>query len=95
MFLLFVHRICFILSRAVAIVGIPFAILLVGGRATEDGITVFWLLEFSCSLFLAIIPIIFFKYVWRITCPSCGAKLDREIVGAGNYDCEECDASYS
>lgn len=95
MFLLFVHRICFIVARATAIVGVPFAILLVGGEVHETGLTVLWFMRLVMAIFLAIVPILLFKYVIRITCPRCGEKLDREVVGAGNYDCDNCGSSYS
>ncbi len=89
------HRICFIISRALAILGVPVAVLFVGGDINDSGITVIWFLKLMGAIFLALLPIITFKLIIRARCPACGEKLNREIVGAGNYDCESCGASYS
>jgi hypothetical protein len=92
---LFAHRIGFIIARAIAIIGVPTLFLWVGGAINDDGFSILWLLKVVAGIILPLVPIILFKTVIRVTCPSCGEKLDREVVGAGNYDCKNCEASFS
>ena len=92
---LFGHRICFIIARAIAIVGVPMLFLWIGGAINDEGFSVLWLLKVIGGIVGPLVPIFLFKAVFRVTCPECGEKLDREVIGAGNYDCKHCDASFS
>lgn len=88
---LFGHRIAFFLSRLVAIPTIPLVWLLTASDIVDDVTNLRAWAIFVAGMALAVGPIILFKYIIRLTCPNCGeAKLDREVMGAGNYECLNC-----
>lgn len=92
---MFIHRLCFMLSRAVIFLFIPIGVLVFGARLKDDNFSFNSVILFIGAIFVSLLPIIIFKYFIRLRCPRCGAKLDRDIIGASNYDCENCGASYS
>ncbi len=92
---LFIHRLTFMVARAIAISGVPIVFLVVGGNINDEGFSIIWLIEVIIGIIVPLLPIISLKTIFKMTCPACGAKLDREIIGAANYECESCDCSFS
>ncbi len=92
---LFGHRIAFIIARAIAIMGVPTLFLWIGGAINDDGFSLLWLIKLILGLIIPIVPIILLKTVFCVKCPTCGGTLDREVIGVGNYECKDCNNSFS
>ncbi|MCB0359956.1 MAG: hypothetical protein KDD44_09975 [Bdellovibrionales bacterium] len=93
--LIFIHRLFFMSARAFLIVAVPFVVLFYSPEVVEHPESTHAWGIFLFSFLCALTPMFLFKYVIRVRCPRCKHKLDREIIGSGNYDCEHCGASIS
>ena len=92
---MFFHRIMFMISRASIFLLVPIAVLWIGGEMGQTGSTATGWIKLFISIAIALFPVFIFKFVIRVSCPSCGSKLDREVIGASNYECDNCGRSYS
>ena len=92
---IFFHRLFFMTSRAVFLFAIPFVVLMYGPGVSEHPDSSAAWLKLGESIFGSLVPILIFKYILRVKCPTCGAKMDRDIIGSGNYECNACGSSIS
>lgn len=92
---IFFHRIFFMASRALLLFAIPFVVLMYGPAVEQHPESSEAWLRLGEAIFGCLVPMLIFKYILRVRCPTCGGKLDREIIGSGNYECNDCGSSIS